>query len=134
MQIAPPDNVVFYVGRPAVDADAEALQKLPRFKAPGGRPLPNMELINLEGNFVSPAKEVQLTGYLYESEDNIKAITHVLYEVKGEDLIPKYFVMPNRHKLAAYNEKQVKIIGDSHRVKNWQLPVVVVKIITPVKE
>lgn len=125
--ISSPDNLQFYAGRPAIEADPEALKKLPRFKAPGGRPLPNKELINLEGNFVSTAKDVTLTGYVYASEDNIKAITHVLYQVKGEELQPKYFLMQNRADLSKFDGKKVKLHGESYKVKNWDMPIVIVK-------
>lgn len=124
-----PDNVRLYIGRPAVEADEKALAALPKFDGDGGRPLPNEDLINLEGNFISEGKDVTLSGYVYESEDKIKSITHVLYEVKGEELIPKYFLVPANGKLDKYNEKEVTVRGESYKVKNWTMPVVVVKII-----
>ena len=125
--VSAPDNLQFYVGRPAVEAEAEALKKLPRFKAPDGRPLPNKELIKLEGNFVSSGKDVTLTGYIYASEDNIKAITHVLYQPQGDELLPKYFLMPNRADLKKFDGKKVKLHGESYKVKNWSMPIVIVK-------
>lgn len=128
--IAPPETgVMFYVGRPAVEADAKLLKKLPGFKAPGGRPLPNEELIQLEGNFTTPGKAVTLTGYLYAEQQHIKALTHVLYKAKGDDLVPECFIMPNRNNLDRFNEKEVTIIGESYKVKNWTMPVLIVKII-----
>lgn len=128
--IKAPENIVFYVGRPAVEVDEKALAKLPKFNAPGGRPLPNDDLIQLEGNFTSAGKNVRLSGYIYEEKlDGIKAISHILYEAKGEELLPKYFIMPNRKKLDKFNGKKVTVIGESYTVKNWKLPVVVLKII-----
>ena len=133
VQIAAPEHIPFYVGRPAVEADEKALAKLPKFNAPGGRPLPNDDLIKLEGNFTTPGKSVKLTGYIYEEKTSIDVITHVLYEAKGEELVPKCFIMPNRLNLKKFNEKQVTIHGDSYKVKNWTMPVVVLKVINNAK-
>ena len=130
VSISAPEYISFYVGRPAIEADEKALAGLPKFNAPGGKPLPNEELIQLEGNFTSAGKNVRITGYIYEEKQNsIKAISHVFYEAKGEELVPRCFVMPNRQKLDKFNEKKVMIIGESYKVKNWQLPVVIVKIV-----
>lgn len=133
--ITPPENsTVFYVGKPAVEADDAALKKLPRFAAPGGKVLPNEELIQLEGNFTTPGKNVTIKGYLYaEPQKSIKALTHVLYEAQGDTLVPKYFIMPNRYDLKRFNEKEVTVIGECYKVKNWTMPVVIVKIVREVK-
>ena len=132
VQIGTLPGVVFYVGRPAIEAKAEDLKKLPVFKA-GSRPLPNQDLIALEGNFISEGKTVRRSGYLYESEDNIKTITHVLYQAKGEDLIPEYFVVPHRNKLDKFNGKKVMVMGEEYKVKNWDMPVLTVKKISEIK-
>ena len=130
IQIAAPESLDFYIGRPAVEVKTEQLKKLPVFKVPMGRQLPNKELITLEGNFTSPGKPVTVSGYVYsEEKSHINSVSHVFYELKGEsDLIPKYLVMPNRNDLDKFKDKKVTLIGDSYNVKNWQLPLLVVKI------
>ena len=131
LQIDALKNTTFYVGRPAIEVDSNALKKLP--KLGGKRPLPNQDLITLEGNFISDGKTVRRSGYLYESEDNIKTITHVLYQVKGDELAPEYFVVPHREKLTGFNGKKVNVMGEEYKVKNWDMPVLVVKRIVESK-
>ena len=130
IQITAPDHIAFYVGRPAIKADAEKLKKLPVFKAPGGRALPNEELITLEGNFTSPGKNVSQTGYLYDTPTEIKSLTHVLFKEKAGELVPDAFIMSNRINLSKYNGKKVKVTGELFKVKNWDKPVIILKIIT----
>ena len=130
IQISAPENIDFYVGRPAISADNKALNKLPKFKVPQGKPLPNMELINLEGNFLSAGKDITVTGYVYaEKQSHLKTVSHVFYEPTGEeDLTARYMVMPNRSNLDKYQDKKVKITGEYYKVKGWKLPLLVVKI------
>ena len=94
VQITAPDNIDLYVGAPAISADKKALAKLPKFKVPTGKPLPNEELINLEGNFLAPGKDVTVTGFVYaEKSSHLKSVSHVFYEPVGEeDLKPRYMV------------------------------------------
>ena len=119
----PENSAVFYVGRLAVEADAKKLANLPVFTSPGPV-LPNIPLINLEGNFTSPGKSITAQGYIYK--EGAKPITHALFEAKGDDLIPKYFLLPARNKINAPEGSVVKIYGDCYQVKNWDMPVVVV--------
>ena len=130
IQITAPENVTLYIGSPAVAADKKALAKLPKFKVPTGKPLPNEELINLEGNFVSAGKDITVNGYVYaEAQSHLKSVSHVFYEPVGdEDLTPRYLVMPNNVKLDKFKDKKVRLIGESYKVKGWKLPLLIVKI------
>ena len=131
VQITAPANIELYIGRPAVSADAKALSKLPKFKVPTGQPLPNAELINLESNFLTPPKDITVTGYVYaENKSHLKTVSHVFYEPVGEeDLKPRYMVMPRGNNLDKFKDKTVRITGEYYKVKNWQLPLLVVKIV-----
>ena len=131
VQVTAPGNITLYVGRPAITADKKALNKLPKFKVPTGKPLPNEELINLEGNFLAPGRDITVTGYVYaEKQSHLKTVTHVFYEPSGEeDLTARYMVMPNRNDLDKYKDKKVKLIGEYYKVKGWKLPLLVVKIV-----
>ena len=131
VQITAPDNIDLYVGAPAISADKKALAKLPKFKVPTGKPLPNEELINLEGNFLAPGKDVTVTGFVYaEKSSHLKSVRHVFYEPLGEeDLKPRYMVMPKGNDLEKFKDKQVRISGELYRVKGWKLPLLVVKIV-----
>ncbi len=131
VQISAPDNIALYVGRPAIAADKKNLNKLPKFKVPTGKPLPSEELINLEGNFLAPAKDITVTGYVYaENKSHLKTVSHVFYEPSGEeDLIAKYMVMPKGNDLEKFKDKKVRISGEYYRVKGWKLPLLVVKIV-----
>ncbi|MBR2358401.1 MAG: SH3 domain-containing protein [Lentisphaeria bacterium] len=131
VQISAPAGVEFYVGRPAIEADKTALSKLPKFKVPTGKVLPNEELINLEGNFLTTGKDITVTGYVYEEkQSHLKSVSHVLYEPSGaEDLIPRYMVMPNRCDFGKYQDKKVRVYGEFYKVKGWKLPLLVAKIV-----
>ena len=131
VQITAPDNIDLYVGRPAISADKKALNKLPKFKVPTGKPLPNEELINLEGNFLSTPRDITVTGYVYaENKSHLKTVTHVFYEPRGEeDLKPRYMVMPRGNNLDKFKDKSVRITGEYYKVKGWELPLLVVKIV-----
>ncbi len=131
VQISAPADVEFYVGRPAIEADKAALNKLPKFKVPTGKALPNEELINLEGNFLTTGKDITVSGYVYaEQQSHLKTVTHVFYEPgSGEDLVARYMVMPNRNNLDKYKDKKVRISGEYYKVKGWKLPLLVVKIV-----
>ena len=131
--IAAPDSVRVYVGRDAIDADSKELASLPEFEAPGGRALPNKDLILMERNFTSPGREVRITGEIYDFKSDVKAITHLLYEPKGDELLPKYFLIPSRGDLKSYNGKKVRITGECYQVKNWDMPVVVVQKVTVIE-
>ena len=131
VQISAPANVDLYVGRPAIAVDAKSLAKLPKFKFPTGKPLPNQELINLEGNFLAPGKNITVTGYVYaEKSSHLKSVSHVFYEAgSGDNLTPRYMVMPKRNDLEKFKDKPVRIIGEFYRVKGWKLPLLIVKIV-----
>lgn len=129
VQISAPADIDLYVGRPAISADKKALAKLPVFKVPMGKPLPNEELITLEGNFLTAGKDITVTGYVYaEKQSHLKTVTHVFYEPEGEeDLTPKYMVMPRNSNLAKFKDRKVRISGEYYNVKGWKLPLLVVK-------
>ena len=131
VQITAPDNTDLYVGRPAISADKKALNKLPKFKVPTGKPLPNEELINLEGNFLTAGKDITVNGYVYaEKQSHLKSVSHVFYELAGvEDLVPRYMVMPNRSDLDKFKDKKVRIYGEFYKVKGWKLPLLIVKTV-----
>ena len=131
VQITAPENIDLYVGRPAISADKKALSKLPQFKVPTGKMLPNEELINLEGNFLAPGKDVTVSGYVYaENKSHLKSVSHVFYEPLGEeDLKARYMVMPKGSDLDKFKDKKVRIHGEYYKVKGWQLPLLVVKTV-----
>jgi len=131
--LAAPDNVTLFVGRPAIDVQggSEALAKLPKFKAAGRRGLPKSNLIRLEGNFTSEGKSMRVRGYIYK--EGSAPVTHVLYEEKGEDLIPKYFLIPSDKPIKCSDGDKVLITGECRTVKNWELPVVLVRGVVPLQ-
>ena len=135
IQITAPASVELYVGKPAVAADKKALAKLPKIKEPSGKPLPNEELINLEGNFITAGKDITVTGYVYaEEKSHLKNVSHVFYEQTGEeDLTPRYMVMPLRADLDKFKDKKIRIIGEFYRVKDWKLPLLIVKTVRTVE-
>lgn len=107
------------------------MNKLPKFKrVPQGKPLPNMELINLEGNFTF-CRQRNITCYrlcICRKQSHLKTVSHVFYEPSGEDLSARYMVMPNRNDLDKYPRDKGK---DHRRIlqsKGWKLPLLVVKI------
>jgi uncharacterized protein YraI len=129
IQISAPRNIELYVGKPAVAAAPKALAKLPKIKEPVNKPLPNEELINLEGNFPTSGKDITVNGYVYaEKKSHLKSVSHVFYELVGkEDLVPRYMVMPNRSNLDKFKDKKVRIYGEFYKVKGWKLPLLIVK-------
>ena len=133
ISIAAPDSVRVYVGRDAIEADSKELAALPKFESSAGRALPNKDLILMERNFTSPGREVRITGEVYDFKSDVKAITHLLYEPKGDELLPKYFLIPSRGDLKAYDSKKVRITGECYQVKNWDMPVIVVQKVTVVE-
>ncbi len=119
----PASGVVYYVGRPAIEVDAEKLAILPKFSS-AGPSLPNEDLIRLEVNFTSKGKKVTARGFVYK--EGTKPITHTLFEEKGESLLPKYFLLPARNKITAADGKQLLVVGECYNVKGWDIPVIVV--------
>lgn len=131
IQITAPKNIDLYIGKPAVTADKKALAKLPKLQEPSSKPLPNEELIKLEGNFLTASKDITVTGYVYaEKQSYLKTVSHVFYELVGEEnLIPRYLVMPNRNDLDKFKDKKVRILGEFYKVKGWKLPLLIVKTV-----
>ncbi|MBO5722104.1 MAG: hypothetical protein J6S19_03210, partial [Lentisphaeria bacterium] len=112
-------------------ADKKALARLPKLQEPSSKPLPNEELIKLEGNFLTASKDITVTGYVYaEKQSYLKTVSHVFYELVGEEnLIPRYMVMPNRNDLDKFKDKKVRILGEFYKVKGWKLPLLIVKTV-----
>ena len=128
--IVPPRDVVFYVGRPAVEADAKQLAKLPKCTV-AGVPLPNLQLCALEYNFTEPTKTVTVGGYIYK--EGTSPVTHVLYEATKENLQPKYFLMPQGKKFTFTDGAHVQLTGEHCKVKGWEMPLIIVKSIKNLK-
>jgi uncharacterized protein YraI len=131
--LSAPENVTLFVGRPAIKVQGgdQALARLPKFNARNRRALPKNNLIELEGNFTSEGKPVRLRGYIYK--EGSSPVTHVLYEAKGDDLIPRYFLIPSDKAIQCRDGDNVLVTGESRTMKDWDLPVVLVRAVMPLK-
>lgn len=132
VQIKALPGVSVFVGRPAIEIPEAKFKTLPRYRK-SGRPLPDKDMNQLEANFASPGQSVKLEGYLYKSEDNIKAITHVLYREGKTELTPEAFIVHPRLKLKKFEEKKVRVFGTRYKIASWDMPVVVITRIAIIK-
>lgn len=128
--IVPPGNVFFYVGLPAIEADAQSLAKLPKFTGSGPRPA-NKTLCAIESSLTAPVAAVKASGYIYK--EGKAPVTHVLFIAGKKDLQPKYFLMPGGKPITVADGEEVQISGDLYKVQNWAMPLIIVKNIRVVK-
>ena len=128
--LIPPGDVTFYVGRQAIEADAQKLAKLPKFTNPGPR-APDKALCDLESNYTSAPQAVTVKGYIYK--EGTAPVTHVLFEASGNQLQPKFFLVRGRSSIKVADGAQVSISGDRCTVKNWDMPVIIVHHIKVIK-
>jgi uncharacterized protein YraI len=128
-KIAPPPGLTAWAFAKYVKLSPEALALLntptpPPTKKPEIKIIPKDVKLTFIAGF---AKAVEYSGTIWKLDEQGKYVTHALVEISNGKAKPLCFIRIEGKDHDKWNNKSVKIKGIKKLVKDWKLPIVIVK-------